>query len=53
MEKIQSITVGNSLNIERALTAMINHIWDFVAELAGVAGRTPHSAQHAKGAALD
>jgi len=26
---------------------MINHIWDSVADLAGVVGRTPHSARHA------
>jgi site-specific recombinase XerD len=28
---------------------MINHIWDDVAEIAGIAGRTPHSARHAMG----
>lgn len=36
---------GNGRLTER----MINHVWDSVAEFAGVAGRTPHSARHAMG----
>lgn len=33
----------------RLTEQMVNHIWDDVAELAGVEGRTPHSARHAMG----
>lgn len=40
-------TVGKGSG--RLTERMINHVWDSVAELAGVAGRTPHSARHAMG----
>ncbi|MCI0387428.1 MAG: site-specific integrase [Acidobacteria bacterium] len=40
-------TVGKGSG--RLTERMINHIWDDVAELAGVSGRTPHSARHAMG----
>ncbi len=40
-------TVGKGSG--RLTERMINHIWDSVAELAGVVGRTPHSARHAMG----
>lgn len=31
----------------RLTERMINHVWDDLAELAGVAGKTPHSTRHA------
>lgn len=33
----------------RLTERMINHVWASVAEIAGVSGRTPHSARHAMG----
>jgi integrase len=44
---LTAATVGKGSG--RLTVRMINLIWDSVAELAGVAGRTPHSARHAMG----
>jgi integrase len=46
-EGLEAITAGKGSG--RLTERMINHIWSSVAELAGVSGRTPHSARHAMG----